>query len=176
MLKIKFNINEFTIIFSEEIRRKINAENISRLSPPSSASIFQFQHLCLSVSALSIFCFSPLSFSFSTLSFLFQPSVFSFSALFCFSASFLLFSLFSASFFLFCSALPFSVKCLFSFSFSASFLCFSFSPTFLKANTKLVAAQKAQNVLLQKPQRVAPFSSAPLFFCACLLLFFLANF
>ena len=27
---------------SEEIRRKINAKNISRLNPPSSASVFQF--------------------------------------------------------------------------------------------------------------------------------------
>ena len=43
----------------EEIRRKINAKNISCLSPPSSTSVFQFQHLCLSVSALSLFCFSP---------------------------------------------------------------------------------------------------------------------
>ena len=40
MLKIKFNKNEFTIIFFEEIRRKINAENISRLSPPSFSPLF----------------------------------------------------------------------------------------------------------------------------------------
>ena len=90
MLKIKFNINEFTIIFSEEIRRKINAENISRLSPPSSASIFQFQHLCLSVSALSVFCFSPSAPLFFFLFLSSSAPLFFLPFLFWFSASFFL--------------------------------------------------------------------------------------
>ena len=87
-----------------------------------------------------------------------QPSFFLF---FCFSP---LSWFCSAPLFLFLFSTPFLVKRLLSTSFSASFLLSSCSPTFLKASPKLVAAQKAQNVLLQKPQRVAPFSSAPLFY------------
>ena len=93
---------------------------------------------------LSCFCSAPLFF------------------LFCSAPLFLSF-LFSTTFSCFC------VVPLFFFFFStlfflcASFLLSSCSPTFLKASPKLFAAQKTQNVLLQKPQLVAPFSSAPLF-------------
>ena len=104
MLNIKFNINKFTIIFSEDIRTKINAENISHLSPPSSTSVFQFQHLCLSVSALSLF---DLFSSF----FLFQPSSLCFSSappfLFQFSASLFVFFSYCLYF------LPWRLNCIF---------------------------------------------------------------
>ena len=48
MLKIKSNINEFTIIFFEKIEKKINAEKFS----VSALSFFLLQHLS------SFFCFS----------------------------------------------------------------------------------------------------------------------
>ena len=48
MLKIKSNTNEFTIIFSEKIEKKINAEKFSI----SALSFFLLQHLS------SFFCFS----------------------------------------------------------------------------------------------------------------------
>ena len=48
MLKIKSNTNEFTIIFSEKIEKKINAEKFSVLA----LSFFLLQHLS------SFFCFN----------------------------------------------------------------------------------------------------------------------
>ena len=60
MLKIKFNTNEFTIIFSEKIEKKINAEKFS----VSALFFFLLQHLS------SFFCFSScLLFSLFRLSF-----------------------------------------------------------------------------------------------------------
>ena len=140
MLKIKFNINEFIIIFLRRFEGKNERKRIF-FSVFSASALFSFV-LC-SALFLSFLLFQP--------SFLF---------------------LFSAFFFFVCFSTPFLVKRRPFVSFSASFLLSSCSPTFLKASPKLVAAQKAQNVLLQKPQRVAPFSSALLFFS----IFFLANF
>ena len=145
MLKIKFNINEFTIIFLRRFEGKNERKRIF-------FSIFSASAL-LSASALFSFVLCSALF----LSFLlFQPSF-----LFLFSAT-ILFSVQRCFFFFFFST-PFLVKHLPFVSFRASFSLSSCSPTFLKASPKLVVAQKAQNVLLQKPQRVAPFSSAPLF-------------
>ena len=50
MLKIKFNINEFTIIFSEKIGKKINAEKLS-----AQPSLFNFSAAPFSVPALFFF-------------------------------------------------------------------------------------------------------------------------
>ena len=50
MLKIKFNINEFTIIFSEKIGKKINAEKLS-----AQPSLFNFSATPFSVPALFFF-------------------------------------------------------------------------------------------------------------------------
>ena len=50
MLKIKFNINEFTIIFSEKIGKKINAEKLS-----TQPSLFNFSAAPFSVPALFFF-------------------------------------------------------------------------------------------------------------------------
>ena len=88
MLKIKSNTNEFTIIFSEKIGKKINVEKFSVLA----LSFFQLQRriflfFCFSLLCF-VFCFSPLSF-FSVS--LFQCSFF----LFCFSVSVPLFLVFS---------------------------------------------------------------------------------
>ena len=55
MLKIKSNTNEFTIIFSEKIGKKINAE---KFSVPA-LSFFQLQRR-----TFLFFCFSPLCFVF----------------------------------------------------------------------------------------------------------------
>ena len=69
MLKIKSNTNEFTIIFSEKIGKKINTE---KFSVPA-LSFFQLQRrtilfFCFSVSAplFLVSCFSLLFFLFST--------------------------------------------------------------------------------------------------------------
>ena len=153
MLKIKSNTIEFTIIFFWEDWKENKCWKILCSSP-----------LFLSASALHLLVFS--------VSALFV--LFSVSALF---LSFM-FLYFSATFSCLLFQPPFFVKHLPFVSLSASFFCSSCSPTFLKASPKLVAAQKAQNVLLQKPQRVAPFSSAPLF-CSSpfsFQIFFLANF
>ena len=50
MLKIKFNINEFTIIFSEKIGKKINAEKLS-----AQPSLFNFSAAPFSVPTLFFF-------------------------------------------------------------------------------------------------------------------------
>ena len=50
MLKIKFNINEFTIIFSKKIGKKINAEKLS-----AQPSLFNFNAAPFSVPALFFF-------------------------------------------------------------------------------------------------------------------------
>ena len=50
MLKIKFNINEFTIIFSEKIEKKINAKKLS-----AQPSLFNFSATPFSVPALFFF-------------------------------------------------------------------------------------------------------------------------
>ena len=86
MLKIKSNTNEFTIIFFEQIGKKINAE---KFSVPA-LSFFQLQHR-----TFLFFCFSPLCF--------FSVSALFVSFLFlCFSATFFLSSVSASSFF--CSA------------------------------------------------------------------------
>ena len=50
MLKIKFNTNEFTIIFSEKIGKKINAEKLS-----AQPSLFNFNAAPFSIPALFFF-------------------------------------------------------------------------------------------------------------------------
>ena len=76
MLKIKSNTNEFTIIFSEKIRRKIHAEKLSvQPSLFSTLSLFQPSFS---------FSFSAAHFFF----FLFQPFLVSASPFFCFSLFF----------------------------------------------------------------------------------------
>ena len=147
---------------------------VQPLSFSFSTSAFQFQHLCLSVLALSLFCFSPSAHLLS---------------------SFFLFQRFSP----FCSVFQRLPFLLFVFWFSASFFSFQFtccpffSPkTFFSAqNISLFSPKpfqfslkhffsaqhhvepKAQNVFAWIAQRVAPFSSTSLFFCACLLFSFL---
>ena len=108
MLKIKSNTNEFTIIFSEKIGKKINAE---KFSVPA-LSFFLF--FCFS--PLSCFCSAPLFlFLFSAL--LFQPSF-----LFLFSATFLV-SVQRSFLFLFSAPFLVSVQCPFFFLlFQHSFL------------------------------------------------------
>ena len=102
--------------------------------------------LCLSVSA-------PLPFSFSTLSFLFQHSLFSVSALqrlpfsFCFVSAFFFYSM-PSSVFQFC-ALPFSFSFSALFFFSSPALLFSF---FL---SKMCCPSLAQNVGLFSPKRLS---------------------
>ena len=74
MLKIKSNTTEFTIIFSEKIRRKIHAEKLSvQPSLFSTLSLFQ-PSFSFSFSAAHFFFF-----------FLFQPFLVSASPFFCFS-------------------------------------------------------------------------------------------
>ena len=73
MLKIKSNTNEFTIIFSEKIEKKINAEKFSVLA----LSFFLLQHLS------SFFCFSGCLSFFSVSTALFFSSAFPF-FFFCF--------------------------------------------------------------------------------------------
>ena len=81
MLKIKSNTNEFTIIFSEKIGKKINAE---KFSVPT-LSFFQLQHHTFFFFFFFVFLFQP----FSVLAFL------------------LLFLFFLPFFFLFSSRVPF---------------------------------------------------------------------
>ena len=110
------------------------------------------------------------------------------SASFCFVSAFFLFvgSVFSAPFFLFqpffsfpsAPAFLFSSAPLFSSSFFSAFLFFSVHVLpFFQPKTILSSAQNlfqfSPKHFFQKPQHVAPFSSTPLFFCACLLLSFL---
>ena len=90
MLKIKSNTNEFTIIFSEKIGKKINAE---KFSIPA-LSFFQLQRRTFLPFFLS-FCFSTLFFLSSFL--VSAPSLFLFSPLSFFSVSALLFFCFSVS-------------------------------------------------------------------------------
>ena len=142
MLKIKSNTNEFTIIFSEKIEKKINAKKIlyssplflSALAPLSSfllfwsAPLFCFNPLFLfSFSAPSLFS-SPHFFLFFWLPFIFQPKIlffqpkrFSAQTFFSFSAQ-TFFSFFSPNVFA-------SVQPLFSSSFFC-FILFWFSPLF----------------------------------------------
>ena len=75
MLKIKSNTNEFTIIFSEKIRRKINAEKLS--VQPSLFSTFSLFHPSFSFS----FNAAPLFFFFC---FYFSASFFFFASAFLF--------------------------------------------------------------------------------------------
>ena len=194
MLKIKSNTNEFTIIFSEKIGKKKNAQKIS-FSLCSVQHPFFFSPSFLLVSASFLFsasvfnaplCFfsaPPLFFSaqkhffqpktilstaqkhfFQPKMFLLQPKTFfssahtTVSASFCFVSAFFLFvgSIFSAPF-LFVQRLLFFFffQCLILFSLDV--LLFIFQPkTFFNPSS-------AQDT----------FSSAPLFFCACLLLSFL---
>ena len=71
MLKIKSNTNEFTMIFSEKIEKKINAQKFS----VSALSFFLLQHLS------SFFCFNGCLSFFSVSAALFFSSAFPF---FCF--------------------------------------------------------------------------------------------
>ena len=132
MLKIKSNINEFTIIFSEKIGKKINAEKLS-----AQPSLFNFSAAPFSVPALFFFQLQRLFLLlFSSgqrlflLLFLFWSAPFFFAlALFFFSVSALLFCfnilpLFSSPHFFFSLGCPlffspkyfFSVQTFFSFS------------------------------------------------------------
>ena len=108
MLKIKFNINEFTIIFSEKIGKKINAEKLS-----AQPSLFNFSATPFSVPALFFF---QLQRFFLLLSLLVSASFFCF---FSFGQHFflLLFSSPSAPlfFFLFFCFIPLSLAPLSSF-------------------------------------------------------------
>ena len=108
MLKIKFNINEFTIIFSEKIGKKINAEKLS-----AQPSLFNFSATPFSVPALFFF---QLQRFFLLLSLLVSASFFCF---FSFGQHFflLLFSSPSAPlfFFLFFYFIPISLPPLSSF-------------------------------------------------------------
>ena len=146
MLKIKSNTNEFTIIFSEKIGKKINAE---KFSVPA---LFFFQLLrrtflffCFSPLCF-VFCFSPplvsavlfFSFLFSTtflvsldvLPYFFSPKLFSLQPKTFFSAQ-NLFQFSPKTFFSVQPTLLFQLLFLFVGSvFSASF-SFSFLPAFL---------------------------------------------
>ena len=165
MLQIKFNINEFTIVFffTEKIGRKKNAQKISFSLPVQRLPSFLFS-LC-SVQRLPFLLF-----------FLFQRFFFflvSFSAPPFVSVQRLLLFLFFLPFFSFqFTCCPFfqpkniffqpktilsSTQTCCSFKFSPSFLFFFsgqrlllffflFFPTFLKASPKLVAAQKAHSI------------------------------
>ena len=125
MLKIKSNTNEFTIIFSEKIRRKINAE---KLSVQPSLFLLLFSSLVSAPSTssfLSVFwSVTHFSFLLGVLPFIFQPKILFFSAQMFFS--------FSAQTFYSPKTLFFSPKrsCfspkLFSIQplFSSSFFCF----------------------------------------------------
>ena len=88
MLKIKSNTNEFTIIFSKKIRRKINAKKLS-VQPTLFSTLSLFQ--------------PSFSFSFSAAHFFF---FFFFFFFFCFSLSPFV-SFLPAFFFLFSSCVPF---------------------------------------------------------------------
>ena len=92
MLKIKSNINEFTIIFSEKIRRKIHAEKLSvQPSLFSTLSLFQpsFSFSFSAAHFFFFFCFSlfwsaPLPFSASLFFFFsFLPALLFFSVHVC---------------------------------------------------------------------------------------------
>ena len=137
MLKIKSNTNEFTIIFSEKIRRKINAE---KLSVQPSLFLLLFSSLVSAPSTssfLSVFwSVTHFSFLLGVLPFIFQPKILFFSAQMFFS--------FSAQTFYSLKTLFFSPKrsCfspkLFSIQplFSSSFFCFIlfwFSPLSISA-------------------------------------------
>ena len=113
MLKIKSNINEFTIIFSEKIGKKINAKKFS-VQPSLFNTLFLFQPFAFFLSALHhpflfLFVFQPLTFASALLFFSFGSRVpffsaqtfFNFSAqtFFSFSSATLLFFFFSALFF-----------------------------------------------------------------------------
>ena len=132
MLKIKFNINEFTIIFLRSIEGKNECKRIS-------FSLYQLQRLLYASVPLSLLLLSSLVsspfFFFSFLLWSVRPFFFS-SASLLFSLDVLPFfspsvepkTFFSSaqhiSFFLFCSV--FSAP--FSFQFSASFCCFCSTP------------------------------------------------
>ena len=166
MLKIKFNINEFTIVFfflrrlegKRMLKRSRLASQFSVCLPFCSASV-QFSASLFFFS----FCFSVFSFFWfrfqRLLLFLFNASFYFFSSCLCF--------LFSSRVALFFSPKQFSLQpkrvallssaLLFFFSFlvSASFFSFFFFfPTFLKASPKLIAAQKAHSI---SPIRVCLF-------------------
>ena len=75
MLKIKSNTNEFTIIFSEKIEKKINAKKFSVPALFLSFLLFQPSFLFLfSATFFLFFCFSPLSCFCSAPLFLFSVS------------------------------------------------------------------------------------------------------
>ena len=174
MLKIKSNTNVFTIIFSEKIGKKKNAQKISfslcSVQPPSSFLLLFF----FLVSTL--FYFSPFFFlfSFSAFFFLFSVPHFSPTPPFLFSNVLPFFNpnvgpktFFSStqhlSFFLFCSV--FSAP--FSFQFSASFCCFCLEPLSLVFSASLLLFSR----------HVALLRSAFYFsFNTCLFVQFLANF
>ena len=149
MLKIKFNINKFTIIFLRRFEGKNEHKRIS-------FSLYQLQRLPSFL--FSLYSVQHLLF---LLFFLVQP--------------FFLFLFFSGSVF----SAPFwrslvppfpSFKCLSFVSFLPAFLFFSVHvlPFFFSPKTFF----SAQNNSLFSPK---PFSIQPktLFFCACLLLFYL---
>ena len=129
---------------------------------------YLFSPLC----SAPFLCSSPLFLLASVLhtSFSFSFFFFSVSAFFLFSFGACLFVQFSATlfiFFFFC----------FSFLFSSRVALFSAQKHFFQPKTILSSAQNlfqfSPKHFFQKPQHVAPFSSTPLFFCACLLLSFL---
>ena len=153
MLKIKFNINEFTIIFLRRFEGKQMLKNylfsaLSLFQPSFSFSFsttpffFFFCFSLFSISAPLLFqssaCFSPF----------FQRLTFSFLQTCC--------PFFSPKYFFSPKRVSVQPKrvatlssaplCFFSFLVSTSFFSSFFSPTFLKASPKLVAAQKAHSI------------------------------
>ena len=142
MLKIKSNSNEFTIIFSEKIGKKINAEKFSvpalsffqlqrRTFLPFSASV-PFLFFFLSGQRAVSFLFSPLSF-FSSVSALFLVSV-------------------QRHFSCFCSALFLvSVQRPFLFLFSALSFFFCFNTLFFLSTSFLFVqpTSKVKNILFR---------------------------
>ena len=187
MLKIKSNTNEFTIIFSEKIGKKKNAQKIS-FSLCSVQHPFFFSPSFLIVSASFLFsasvfsaplCFfsaPPLFFSvhvcpfFQPKTFLLQPKTFfrsahtTVSASFCFvSACFLFVDFVFSAPFLFVQHLLFFFLFQRLILFSLDVLPFIFQPKIPFQPKTFFRPSSAQDT----------FSSTPLFFCACLLLSFL---
>ena len=116
MLKIKFNINEFTIIFSKKIGKKINAEKLS-----AQPSLFNFNAAFLCSSSLFLSASVPLS------------------------SAFLFWSAPLSSLVLFTQCPPFllSVFLLYSFVFSASFFFSSRRVAlFLSAQKKIFSPKR----------------------------------
>ena len=188
MLKIKFNINEFTIIFQRRFEGKNERKRIS-------FSLYQLQHP-LSYFSVSFLLQPPFLFSSASFSFQFQrlflsastpPLLFSSASLFLFFrcvALFLAQNTFSAQN-VFQPKILFQPKTFFSpknlslfvvqrlllfFLFSASFLSFNVLPFFPSLVQPSIFQPKKNSLFSPKPFSVQP---KTFFFCACLLLFYL---